>query len=706
MAIKAFEQLVRNVRMRGRRVTKVMAESTTGARIFDVYAYEENLFLLQREEGEISRPKTSGGIAARRCPVVMVERKTLRIGAKGWLFATGTGNFGSILTPLFSGSLGPELCRLSKAKCSEVLQHSVVLANLTRRGIELLQRDTHFELLCSADRWLQSLGFALDEVTFCERTPEILAAMERVGQVWRVRPRVYTVDEMREAIGRVWQRREAGTHYFVSVRGVHWLVYPEYCRVVERARRTPRQALACLREWVALMPGETQSALRRPKYMGRHIIEFFGVTRESMETLLLPALERLLEGLTLGRTRPEDVADTLEGLGRLYKHLLTDSAFASLDAPQTVQALYALTTDDMREGEERIDFDARRIALPGVTFHDGIPQPHPGVDKQTSTVVEHLVGRLSLNEVAEYINIYDVRSAKHLASGTGQSREIVLKTNRIPVPVSYIQKRLGSVRAGYANYMLTRANVFRALGAEYPQFQLLSVVSHGQHREETPYFLRTRCPGNPLSAIPAELFRSDPNNPTGSESPEVVLALAELFGSAAAQNLVVKKYLSNPEPTCRFGKDKEIFEFVYDPFMHRPMPARVQICSIRGTMGWPNLTQNSTNLRDMHRFYLKAYASVAGNYWKAHAEACTLNECASAFFDGFERKIEAMLWTYHSNKADFDTFDPALRSMYNFRAKLDFALWALERSAKDVAPLREYFMDYVRDVFVKAQTHV
>ncbi len=699
--MRSFEQLLRNVRMRGRRLSKVEAESTIGARTFDVYAYENDLFLLQREDERSDHRKHGNGIASRRRPVVVVQRKDLRTGSKGWLFATGTGNFGSILTPLFSGALGEKLCRVPKSRSSDVLQHRVVLANLTRRGLELLQRDTDFPILCAADEWLRGLGFSLDEVTFCERTPEILATMERQGQVWRVRPRVYTIEEMREAIGRVWQRREAGTHYFVSVRGIHWLVYPEFCRVVERARRSSRQALACLREWVALTAGETQSALRRPKYNGRHIIEFFGIPREAMEHLILPSLERLLEGMTLGRMNAEDVADTLEGLGRLYKHLLLDPAFATLDDPATVQALYALTTDDMRKEEERIDFDARRIALPGVTFCDGVPIPHPGADKQTLTVVEHLVGRLSINEQAEYINIYDIRSAKALASGTGQSREIVLKTDRSPVPISYIQKRLGSVRAGYANYMLTRANVFRALGAEYPNFQLLSVTSHGVQREETPYFLRTRCPGNPLSAVPPELFRSDPNNPSGAESPEVVLALAELFGSAAAQNLVVKKYLSDPEPTCRFGRDKEIFEFTYDPFMHRPMPSRVQICSIRGTMGWPNLSQNSTNLRDVHRFYLKAYAAVAGNYWRAHAEACTLNECAAAFFDGFERQIEAMLWTYHSNKQDFDTFDPALRPIYNFRAKLDFALWALERSAKDVAPLREYFMDYVRDVFVK-----
>jgi hypothetical protein len=78
-----------------------------------------------------------------------------------------------------------------------------------------------------------------------------------------------------------------------------------------------------------------------------------------------------------------------------------------------------------------------------------------------------------------------------------------------------------------------------------------------------------------------------------------------------------------------------------------------------------------------------------------------LNECAAAFFNGFERKIEAMLWTYHSDQVNFDTFDPGLRKIYDFRAKLDFALWALQRAGKDLPALREHFMDHVRDVFIR-----
>jgi hypothetical protein len=315
--------------------------------------------------------------------------------------------------------------------------------------------------------------------------------------------------------------------------------------------------------------------------------------------------------------------------------------------------------------------------------------------------VEYLTQRLSHNEYAEFINICDVRSTKVLSSGSGQSREIVMKTNRTPVPNAYVQKRLSSVRAGYANYLLTRANVFRSLGADYPFFQLISVTSHDQHKGETPYFIRSRCPGDPLDAIPAALLKVDPENPESNEDPNVILKLAELYGWAAAQNLVVKKYIPGETPTCRFGRGKEIFQFIYDARYHRPMPARVRVCSIRGTMGWPNLTQNSTNLRDVHRFYLHAYAVALGKFWRQHAETCTLNECASAFFNGFERKTEAMQWAYYRDRENFDTFDPGLRPVYNFRARLDFALWGLDRAGKDLPALREHFMDHVRDVFVR-----
>lgn len=705
MAESAFGRMVRQTRKEGRRIGKVAADSAAERHVFDIYERGRDLFLLQR--GLTSR----GGRSGQRHPVMLMRRRDLRIGTRGWLLCAATGNFGTVLTPLFAGVFGKALCRVPRSRSSEVLARRVVLGNQTERCLNLFQRETEFRLLREADAWLQEQGFGLDEVAFFERTPEALAYTRTLGQMWRVRPCRHTPDEQRESVCRAFQRMDACVGYFVSVRGVRWLVYREFLRVAELARSdakdAPERLQECLREWVSLAPGvRGPAAMRRVKYGTRHVIEFFGIPRREAEQIFIPALERLLEGMTLGRMTPEDVADTLEGLCRLFSHLLRTPAFADPDSADSVSALYPLVADDIAQGAaSRHDFDARRMALPGVTFKAGRCITHPGADPHTLLTVRQLVGRLSLHEHAEYINVFEVRSSKAHPSGERQSREIVLKTDRMPVPISYVEKRLSSVRVGYANYMLTRANVFRALGADYPAFQLLTVVTHDGRREETPYFLRTRCPGDPLDAIPPERFRSDPSNPTGAEDPDIVLALAGLYGGAAAQNLAVKKYLP-AERICRFGQGKEIFEFVYDPFKRRPMPAHVRVCSIRGTMGWPNLERSEDNLRETYRFYLRAYAATLGDYWRAHAEACTLNECAAAFFDGFARKTEAMHWAYGQRRADFDTFNPGLRPIYAFRPKLDFALWALERTAEDLPRLRERFMDAVRDAFVKVSVRV
>lgn len=692
MAPCAFQRLIDQARKEGRRLAVLEAESAAKRRVFDLYAVGDDRFLIQRGRRAAKEE--------RRRLLVLIRRADLRAGRRGMLCALATGHFGAVLTPLFSGALG-DLCRLPRARRSETLLRRVALANVSTRTVELHQRDADFALLAEADRWLQAHGFGLDEVAFCERTPEALAYAEPLGQVWRIRPRVYTIAEMRRQVAHAWLRVDTAAHYLVSLRGVHWLTYAEFARIAALAAEDPAQVLACLREWAALAPGESQSALRRAKgNAGRNALEFFGIPRADAQRLLVPALERLLEGVTLGRMDARDMADTLAGLALLFRRHLRDPAFADPAADRAVLALYACLNDDAPGADVPLDFDARRVALPGVTFQAGVPTPHPGADARTLAVVRHVMRRLSHNETSQYLNVYDVRSTKSLASGAAQTREIVLKTDRTPVPVSFIQKRLGSLRPGYADYLLVRANVFRALGADYPVFQLLAPPEGAADR--FPYFLRTRSPGDPLEAIAPALFRCNPQNPRSPEEPAVVLALAGLYGSAAAQNMAAKKYLPGDPPTPRFGIGKEIFQFVYDPFLHRQMPAHVQVCSIRGTLGWPSLAQDEANLRDAHRFHIRAYALALGDYWGAHKEACTLNECASAFFDGFERKTEAMHWAYLRDRRDFDTFDPRLPPRYAFRPKLDFALWALSRAAETLPALRERFMDAVRDVFVKA----
>jgi hypothetical protein len=441
----------------------------------------------------------------------------------------------------------------------------------------------------------------------------------------------------------------------------------------------------------------------RPK-ADRHAIECLGVPYEDAEIYLIAPLTRLLAETRAGHVTQADLIDALTALQRFFKQLLIRPAYADVTTPEMIDELYDLLVDEatIRTSVARkgVVFDDRRIAVPGASFVNGEMVPHPGVDPHTLMILKHLTQRLSINEKVESINIFIVRSTKTLTSESARSREIVIKTNRTPVPVSYIQKKLSSVRTGYSDYLLARANVFRALGADLPVFEVLTIDNKGQS-EESPYFLRTRSPGDPISAISDDWFKIHVNSQNKAEDPDVVLELARLYGSAAADNLISKKYIPS-EKITRFGREKEIFEFTFDPFKHRLMPARVQTCSIRGTMGWPDITQNDANLNDAHRFYLNDYAAVLGKYWRQHAEACTLNECANAFFDGLMRKVEAMHWSYMQHKQSFDSFDPHLQESYQFRAKLDFALWSLTRAAEDLPQLRERFLDAVRAVFLRA----
>ena len=134
MALQACDRMVGRVRRQGRRLGEVHAESTAESRVFDVFALGDDLFLIQRVD--------AGDTPAheRRRSMVLIEQRDLRIGKRGWLCALGTGYFGTILTPLFTGALGPDLCRVPKARRSAVLTRRVVLANVSDGVAELLQR--------------------------------------------------------------------------------------------------------------------------------------------------------------------------------------------------------------------------------------------------------------------------------------------------------------------------------------------------------------------------------------------------------------------------------------------------------------------------------------------------------------------------------------------------------------------------------------
>jgi hypothetical protein len=283
--------------------------------------------------------------------------------------------------------------------------------------------------------------------------------------------------------------------------------------------------------------------------------------------------------------------------------------------------------------------------------------------------------------------------------GAGVTREIVFKTDRRPLCTSLIEKRLALKTPGYGSYMLARVEASKALGVDFGEYRLLMRLDSAAGREMN-YFIRNRCPGEPLDDIPPRMFQRAGGE--GGEDPGVVLELGALLGDAAAQNLALKKYLPGPAD-CRFGAGKEIFEFGYDIAARREMPRDVRLCSIRGCFGWPDTAYTEANLDALFDFYFGCYARVLHRYWLKHREAVALEPLAERFFDGFEFKTREMHWNYSVRREQFDAFDPHLPRHYAFVKKWRFALWALEGQLRRIESLRGLFAEKVRQVAVSSR---
>jgi hypothetical protein len=164
--------------------------------------------------------------------------------------------------------------------------------------------------------------------------------------------------------------------------------------------------------------------------------------------------------------------------------------------------------------------------------------------------------------------------------------------------------------------------------------------------------------------------------------------------------MILKKYLPDCQ-SCRFGEGKEIFEFAYDIKQRREMPTHVSICSIRGALGWPDLSHDQKNLDAIAAFYLTRYAEVLVQYWKNHHEAVTMDVLATRFFDGFALKTREIQRNYEVRREQFDAFDPGVRAQYHFAEQWQFALWTLYLQAKFLDVLRDKFMVILQQVMVK-----
>jgi hypothetical protein len=297
---------------------------------------------------------------------------------------------------------------------------------------------------------------------------------------------------------------------------------------------------------------------------------------------------------------------------------------------------------------------------------------------------------LSKDEFIEYANIYELRtedtaSDRNLALGEGRTREIVFKTNCRPLTCSYVEKRLSSVNDGYGAYVLARIEGFKAIGVNLPDYRLLRHQSFGRRKLVYDYYIRTRCEGEPLSVIPANLIAD-------SIAQDKV---AYLMGDAAAQNLVMKKYDSEMK-SALYGIGKEIYRFAWDPDLDRIMPNSVSTCSIRGTCAWPDLSCTEKNFLDAAKFYMREYAK-SFREWLIEREVPPARRTVlcERFLAGFESRTRALLFRYKRQREELIRFSPPIPAKYKFPEKGLFVMKSLQWQAEHLDISRDFFIRFM-----------
>lgn len=670
-------------------------EGTGGCRTFLRYKRGDDTFIF--EDGVWKNSDSHS-------PVLIARKSDFIPGRRGRILTVSTGNHATVAIPLLTGRMW-SIPAVPPSKRGDVLVHSIVCANVISGLLEISQRDVSASLIAETDLWLREVGLPMDGMVMAERDDGTVEHFRKLGQEWRIKPLAWTRREIEMALAASRTSINTSLSYYHSAKGVHFLSYGDFHRLGALAKTDFAEFVRCLREWGALGEGEKVSNVRMPKFHGHHEIEFFGMRRGIAEEKVIPMLEQLLEDITLKRCDAESAYRMYARIDRLYRDNLTRPTLGDDTSEDFIDTLYMHLTGEIYYTHNDLGslaFDDRRTALPGATFHNGRPEFHPGCDERTRVLMRNVEQSLSNDELIEYANVYEIRSQHDdeqpagVKLGSGQTREIVFKTNRRALTRSFIEKRLAQAKPGYGAYLLVRVQAFKELGVNFPEYRLLSRLSSSAGRKIS-YYLRTRCPGEPLDDLPNTIFKptssSDPE--VAGEDPRVALSLAALLGDAAAQNMTLKKYI--PDSGCRFGIGKEIYELGFNTACRRMMPVYVMTCSARGSLGWPDLARSEENLNSLFSFYASAYAGTLHKFWLKHSCAVSIQTMADQFMNGFEFKTRAMHWCYMSRKEQFEHFKPQIPSSYGFADKWDFALWALDALTARMGEFAEIFIEKVRE---------
>ena len=686
--MSVVRQFISRIKAQGVRRREVVKTAFLGReRSFEAYDVGTDTFVFEKGVERHLREHPS---------VLLTEKRHLRPRAKGRVMTVSTGNHAVAALPLMDGRFW-RLASLSPERRSAVMAKNILCANVVGDALELSQRDVGTADLVASDAWLtETVGFSTRDVVMAERNEATLDHYRRRGEEWRVKPLAWTEGEMRAALGASRKRIGSKLCYYHSARGVHFLTYAEFSRFAMLAETEPEAFVQGLRELVGVYEGNDSSFVRMPKHRGHHEIEFFGLRRGVALQRLVPELEGLLADVAQGRMGRLGAIQRTQEIASLYKSLLTHPHLADETSRQFAEMLYMCITGEVYavvgEGQTPA-FDDRRTALPGATFVGGRPVLHPGADDRTEVLLSNLRGLMSKDELIEYANVYELRADDSSAPlGKGPTREVVYKTSFRPLENSLIEKRLSRTLPGYGSYVMARIGALRALGISLSEYYLMLRRRAGMGRRPDDYYIRRRCEGEPMDAIPATYFRS--SGDASVEDGEVVLALAALMGDAAAQNMAMKKY-DPASNTPLYGVGKEIYEFEYDIVHERVVPKKVSTCSIRGSFGWPSREYTEANLDAIARFYLGHYATALKAYQRQHPTV-PLADLARRFMDGFEFRTHALEWQLSVMRDRFEPFAPDVPARYEFADTWRFVMWSLERQGRRLPALRRLFGEFLQ----------
>jgi hypothetical protein len=665
------------------RKTKVVTRAMGRERAFSAYDRGADTFVLEKDIFKTINERAS---------VLIVEKKDLRCGMRGHVMTISSGTHAVAAIPLLHGQFW-DLANTRAEESSALMTSCVLCANCVDGMIEISQRDVPCEKVVALDNWLLSIGFGLSDVQMVERNDETLEYYRMLGQEWRVRPLAWTDREIRAALDSSRKKISTDISYYHSVKGVHFLTYREFNRFANKAKNDFDAFKAGLDELTGVFEDNATNFLRMPKKHGHNEIEFFGLKRGAALEQLIPGLETLAHLVSLPNVEREEIVSRMEMLDSLFKSLLTRPELADEDSVAFRESLYMYLTGEIYSiaGEGVAPaFDDRRTALPGATFEHGRPIFHPGTDSRTEVLLSNVRVMMSEGEILEYANIYELRtdddSRESQSLGQGLTREVVFKTNRRPLTMSYVEKRLSQTALDYGSYVVSRITGFKSLGVNLADYRLMRRRDRDRSGIFHDFYLRTRCEGEPLQDIPASYYRlSEMDNI--SEDSRFVSELAFYMGDAAAQNVVMKKY-DKSRKSCFYGVGKEIYRFSYDSNAKRLMPCNVSCCSIRGTMGWTDISKTEDNMRALAKFYMTEFAKVLFNFASMH-KSVPIDTLMSRFMDGFANRTRIMEWALTFRREEFEMFDPKLPKRYGFLPKWTFALWSLDWQAANMEVFEE-----------------